>query len=439
MNTVCRIALAIVAAIIASLSARAAVAQTLVVRDARAYASIADAVDSCPATGCIVMVPSGSYPVTRTLNLKSRVRILGQGGATLTVAAGVNPTFRVYGRLTALTAADAAPPETSSIRVASVAGIGTGDELVVGLDGRSATYQFGTVAAVVANQVFFRAPLGQAVPAGSSVWKSTPAEGVEIASLDVRGGQAVLQAYMTRGLRINGVNCENSAAGGFHINYASGPVISGATLTGCGTGIYVTASEGPRVVGNVLHRNFRGGIVFANVTDGLISGNTIVADRDAGQQGLNGDGITFGNTWRTHVSDNTLMNTSCYGMWISVSPKNFFARNAVVNSLTAGLFLDRSNDNHVVANRFLNISTSRGILISASERNSLVDNVFAGNHQAVAVYSARDTELFRNVFSRNAVASFLASDTASSFLMANLFRDPSAIQNLSKTTIGDLF
>lgn len=143
--------------------------------------------------------------------------------------------------------------------------------------------------------------------------------------------------------------------------------------------IYVSHALGASIDDNRLFRNSLGNIVVTDAKTSQISNNMI----ELPGNGTTGDGMTLGGLDQDVVRNNTIINGSCYGIWVMQgSSRTTFYRNTIHGGITDAVCIAGSgvfSDIRIIENT---LTDQHGNAVSATNVNglTLVDNVIGGNH-----------------------------------------------------------
>ncbi len=160
-------------------------------------------------------------------------------------------------------------------------------------------------------------------------------------------------------------------------------------------GVYAKDSTSALVRGNEIPLNSEHGVIFDNVTEGLLWGNVILAfnqgiiltksDRTAVISnyilGLSGPvtGIEQVSSSSSHIGYNHIESFE-YAINITDVQSSHIRNNTIKDSLNKGLVLWGSSDNLVYNNRFYNSSKEAVFLNNTSNRNAVYNNNFYFNN-----------------------------------------------------------
>lgn len=167
----------------------------------------------------------------------------------------------------------------------------------------------------------------------------------------------------------DGIHVENSA-GGFFGNAA---LIAGNYVNGVGNdGIFVTGTNGVRILGNTVMFTGGDGIDMENSSFGLIEDNYVFGTDDSG--------IEVSNSFGAHVLENFVRLTGGNGIDVRNSDLSVIAGNVVAQTGWNGIFVSGS-DLATIAGNIVTLTANYGIQLVGGIYNTIAGNwvSFTGN------------------------------------------------------------
>jgi len=331
-----------------------------------ATAGIQEALDALPESGGTVLIPAGTYLLRRSVALRRRVTLRGEGAATVLA----RPPARKV-KLSKRTLRNRA-----RVALQHVSGLKVGDELLIRDDkhgGWNARHGIirevrGSVVClewIEGNPEIIFSPQRNATASNlfPALWLPW-ADEAAIEDLTIDGGArkragptgsftvAAIHTRKALDVRITNVTVRNWPADGISVQKGSGAIVRGCLVENC-SGIGFHPGSGLRNsiwVNNISRRNTHGLLFCQGVTHAVVQGNLFCKNAANGIFGL-GDPDRFNSVLGNICADNGEYGIEAYKSLGNTIQGNIIRNNSQKKSgRFAGIYLETHRDNVVTGN-----------------------------------------------------------------------------------------
>ncbi len=319
-------------------------------------AEINNAITSLGATGGAVILLDGTYGITASVKLASKVTLMGQGaGTVLRVPNGHDASLNVI--------------SSSSINHALVANLK--------IDGNKANQTAGVMHGVYFDTVTYSKVVGCWV---EDMW----AAGIYVYNLSnhntVTGNtcQGNDDGILLNGSSHNtmtGNTCQGNDYNGIHSNSSSHNTMTGNTCQGNGyNSIYLEGSSHNTMTGNTCQGNGYHGIYLNSCDNNTVSGNTCT--------GNGWDGISLDSSSNSTVSGNTCQGNEYHGIYLDLLSNSTVSGDTCTGNGQDGICLDSSSNSTVSGNTCQGNGWAGICVFWMSHNNTVTGNTIGGNSQS---------------------------------------------------------
>ncbi|MDD4690020.1 MAG: right-handed parallel beta-helix repeat-containing protein [Eubacteriales bacterium] len=166
--------------------------------------------------------------------------------------------------------------------------------------------------------------------------------------------------------------------------------IDGFKIVNGGAAVAIYAGSNNNIISNNIFQSAHTGVSIAG-NNNIIENNQILS---TGEYQGNGDGVTIGgNASYNIISNNTIKDGACYGIWIvgAENPNfNVIKNNYISNNATTSVMLN-AGKGHTVKNNILINSPSHAVAIEKSKDVIIKDNLIYEN-RAAGIFVYKDAE-----------------------------------------------
>jgi parallel beta-helix repeat protein len=368
--------------------------------DARSHpgsptAGIQEAIDALPENGGMVVIPAGTYLLRGSVRLRPRVRLTGEGPATVLT----RPPVVVFD------VTETIESNHTTAALNSVAGLHVGDEVWIG-DAKQGGWhsrhlRITSIQGLVVDGVMVagdpkRAYLVEDSPWGANVYPAFlihKSDDVTIESLTIDGGApvqglqvtpdftcAAVHGVSSRNVRVANVTVRRWPSDGIGVQGGCG-IVSGCIVEDClGHGFHPGTSIEYGVWTNNISRGNRNGFFFClNVRNNVVANNVFISNRLHGVDDLRAPdafNVVVGNV----ASDNGLHGIEASNALGNVIAANVCRDNSrIAPGAGVGIHLTAHRDNVVTANACLDTREPHHQAKGVEATHPAGDNLIAGN------------------------------------------------------------
>lgn len=337
------------------------------------YPSVQDAVDACEENVfSTVQLPAETIVLERPIRLKSRVTLQGKEGTVLKCEpAGAFPAIVANGAAKAIGVVRSVSADRMSITVETSESLKV--RQLIGVEtGKKVDAHINEVDSVEGSVINLHMPVPLTVLPGQKLEAIQPIEYVTLRKLTIEDAQNAFVLSLTRGAMVKDVKIQRSKLNPLTLTSYQ-VTVEDCALLDSGGGLSFQSCTGAVAERNTILNNHLGGIFFRSCSRGSALFNRVRSKHEYATDG-SGDGITLVSSIGTHVRDNEVGPTSCYGMWFSKCADLVIKRNTVTDSFTSGYYVTDCSGTVLQDNMASDIRTAHGFVIERGSGNSLLNN-----------------------------------------------------------------
>jgi len=239
-----------------------------------------------------------------------------------------------------------------------------------------------------------------------------------IRNVNIGGGpyDSGIRLSTVKNARLEGVSVAFSGDG-ISVTVATNVTILASVVVGCGQGIHVTESHDVRVyAGNVSHGSQ--GIVAEDSSDISLINSVL--------NGNNANGLLFMNVTNGKVEGNTITETGFRGIALFDSSGIVANRNRIVGSGEDCLYVAHGMGASIIENEVSNCAWD-GISVYGSDENIVKGNFVAKTPSGVVLYDSSGNVLLSNNVTDTGWGITVSSDSDANFVLGNTVTRSSSV------------